>query len=153
MKNILLLFLSLTLFTSCESKLDYEVPNYFTKNDWVSVVSDKDTLWSINKPFKIKNDSVSITITSIKQKEIQKLPEGQELKTMIDKALSECKYSCKNTETYKPKAISIYPEFGDDKDFCIHIRFLASNSFGVPGSLSGIFTYDKNFKLKQKFIF
>jgi hypothetical protein len=164
MKKLLLgtlLLLSTLAFVSCQPELNYECSGYFHKEDW-KIVSDfkktKDTLWGLNKKIKLDynkdSDSTTIDILPIQKNELSTLPNSGKLKSLINSALIECKYSCNNPETFNPKSISIYPKFGDKKDFYMSIYFNASNSYGVPGELHGSFTYDsKSFKLKDKFIY
>jgi hypothetical protein len=163
MKKVILgaLLLLSMCFMSCQPKLNYECPGYFNKEDW-KIVSNfektKDTLWGLNKKVKLEynksSDSTSIDILPIQRNELSSLPNGQKLESLINSALIECKYSCNNPETFNPKSISIYPKFGDEKDFYISITFNAANSYGVPGGLRGSFTYDnKSFKLKDKMVF
>lgn len=72
-----LLLLSTLSFVSCQPKLNYECPGYFSKEDW-KIVSDfektKDTLWGLNKKVKLEynksTDSTSIDILPIQRNQL-----------------------------------------------------------------------------------
>jgi hypothetical protein len=170
MKKVFLVTVIAVSLLSCSGpSVDYEVNGFISKKDW-KVSTDKNdeskiTYYSIDKKLWMKNDfenatdSVSLSV-GMNPEDFKILPskETSILMGMLSESLSKSKYSCKNPATFKPKSISVYvseDEKTKDKSLMVSVRFLASNSFGVPGELTGYFEYDpkKNYVLKEETVF
>jgi hypothetical protein len=145
--------IALIVFSSCkntkEPYLNYSVEGYLKAEDWNVAKSTDDSISSywVNKKIKLDletftNDSVKFEI-DVEPKDVNKLPKQDTLEMKLFKALLDSKYSCKNEATFNPKKIQFYFTEWDGKEcYKITIQFLASNSFGVPGELTGHYYYD-----------
>ena len=173
MKKVFLLsaaIASITLLVSCSGpSVDYEVNGFISKSDWKVGKDKKDdskiTYYSVDKKLWMKDDfsnatdSVSLSLF-MSPEEFKLLPSNETsvFMGMLTESLSKSKYSCKNPATFKPESIRVYvreDEKTKDKTLMVSVGFLASNSFGVPGELTGYFEYDpKNkYSLKEENVF
>lgn len=179
-KNIaspLVVFFVLIIIACNEKKVphrlvNYNVGEYIEEKDWENGflgpfdryrwdVGGIDSVGLIRVDKKIKleetyfpgaKDSVNLKF-QVSSEYFNSLPNPDSLSNAIFECLLKSRYACKNPATFIPKEIWLYVGESKDSseaDFSIHIDFLASNAFGVPGMMKGSYRFDpKTMKLKE----
>ena len=154
--------ISFTIISCSKNKpeVNYVCSDYIAKENWdLSLNKTQDTivLYSLNHKISVKDDfpsavdSTKVT-TILSAEKFSKLPPPIELHSMIYKSLLSSHSACKHKGTFRPYEISI-GFLDNDSTISIQVDFFASNAYGTPGELRGIYLYDsKTYKLKDELV-
>ena len=105
------------LVTSCGSNSKEKKYDPASGKIYIQLTSFKDSVSFINTAANVKTE--------------------KSIKRIMDLSCSRAKLSCTNVATFKPLKLSIY---GKDTIFC-SLDFMASNTYGTPGEITGLGTF------------
>ncbi len=117
MKKMISVLISGVLVTSCGSNSKEKKYDTARGKIYVDLTSFKDSVDFINTAANVKTE--------------------KSIKRIMDLSCSRAKFSCSNIATFKPVKLSIY---GQDTIFC-SLDFMASNTYGTPGEITGLGTF------------
>jgi putative lipoic acid-binding regulatory protein len=150
MKKIVYFIVLSLVFVSCnkEKDIDFEVGKYIKNSDWKVRIDEKskDTSYTASNtlPDEGEKKGANISISARSYEQI-KLLKKMNVKNEIDNAILELENSCNNPLTFQLESIMVFflpKSEGMPSKLTISVMGTAKNSFGVPGTVSLINSYD-----------
>lgn len=150
MKKIVYCMVLSLVLVSCnkEKVIDFEVGKYIKNSDWKVRIDEKskDTSYTASNtlPDEGEKKGANISVSARSYEQI-KLLKKMKLKNEIDNAVSELENSCNNPLTFHLETIMVYflPKSKDmNSQLTISAIGTAKNSYGVPGTVSLMNSYD-----------